>query len=140
MVHRIAVPVEAGLVAADFNKTSHIHFYDIEENQIVKEQMSVFPTENESVMPIFLAENSVNEVILGQPQESEINTFLASRISVVIGAPVMNPREVVEDYLFQMQHQHHHHSHGGCGCGSGTCETDSEYEEGCGCDSDCGCH
>ncbi len=145
MIHRIAVPVNAGLVAANLNETSQVYFFDIENNAVVQEQMSVFPTEKDSVMPVFCAENSVNEIILGQPSEAEINTFLANRISVVMGAPVMNPRDVVEDYLFQMQHhQHGHghgHGHGGGGCGCNSHDDDDDSDESC-CNDDggCGCH
>ena len=128
-IHRIAVPVDAGLVAAEIGATKQMYFFDIDStNHIVQESMIVFPEDRLADVPGFLIENSANEIILGDMPQELIDVFLENQIGIVLGAPSNKPKLIVEDFLLQIQHQHdHHHNH-------------EHGDGGCGCDSGCGCH
>jgi len=142
-LHRIAIPVFNDVCSVDLEKTEKFYFFDLDGFEIVKESMLVFPSEKKSEMPKWLSEQTVNEIITGEIEEAVINSFLQNKISVVMGAPAIEPRNLIEEFIHQMEHQQQH-QHGGCGCGSGGCGDESEKncddnEESCGCGNG-GCH
>jgi predicted Fe-Mo cluster-binding NifX family protein len=129
---RIAIPVETDVLTLDLAKTQKFYFYDVDESEIVKESMVVFPEDQKNNMPAWLKTQEVDEIITGEIMQSVIDSFLQNHISVVMGAPALAPKDITEDYLRQIAHHHHNHG-GGCGCGSGdSCETE-DMDSGCGC-------
>ncbi len=135
---RIAIPVETDVLTMDLGKTQKFFFFDVDETEIVKESMVVFPEDQKNTMPAWLKSQEVNEIITGEITQPVIDSFLQNQISVVMGAPALAPREITEDYLRQIAEHSHHH--GGCGCGSGdSCGTENScYTDDM--DSGCSCH
>jgi predicted Fe-Mo cluster-binding NifX family protein len=130
---RIAIPVETDVLTLDLDKTQKFFFFDVDETEIVKESMVIFPEDQKNNMPAWLKTQEVNEIITGEITQPVIDSFLQSQISVVMGAPALAPREITEDYLRQIAHHNHHHNHGGCGCGSGDSCSTEDMDSGCGC-------
>jgi predicted Fe-Mo cluster-binding NifX family protein len=125
---RIAIPVETNVLTLDLEKTTKFHFFDVDGTEIVKETVVDFPADQKASMPAWLFSQEVHEIITGQIDQPIIDSFLNAKVSVVMGAPAMDPRALTEDYLRQLEM---HHNHGGCGCHSeDSCETDGG---GCGC-------
>jgi len=127
----IAVPVLDGLLSKNYADADKIFIYTVENEEIIKEQMEVVEKNSIETAIVTLADAGVTEILGAEMKESEIETFLSNGIGVILSAPVMQPKDLVLDYMEQMDD----HGHGGC-CGGGGHHHDHGHDHdggGCGC-------
>ena len=98
-MQKIALPTDHDVLCPHFGKCYQFSVYEIKDNKIVSENALIPPPHEPGVLPAWLAENGVTDIIaLGMGQRA-IGLFNQHKINVFIGVPVKEPRELVLDYL-----------------------------------------
>jgi predicted Fe-Mo cluster-binding NifX family protein len=95
----IAIPVSEGKLSAHFGHAPVFYFYHIEDKTIVKEQMETPPPHEFGVIPNWLAENDVTDLLAGGIGPKAIQILNSRNINVFTGAPTDTPQKVVNDFL-----------------------------------------
>ena len=98
---QIAIPTIGGKLSSHFGHCEEFVFFDAdEESRAITEKQSKKPPEHEpGVLPRWLAKNGANVVIAGSMGRRAQDLFIEQGITVVAGAPDMDPRSLVESYL-----------------------------------------
>jgi predicted Fe-Mo cluster-binding NifX family protein len=96
---KIAVPVSDNLLCAHFGHCNEFHIYDIENGEVVKEISVTPPPHEPGILPGWLSEQQVTDVIAGGMGHRAIDLFNRQNINVFVGAPVKPPVELVENHL-----------------------------------------
>jgi predicted Fe-Mo cluster-binding NifX family protein len=99
MKKRIAVPLEKGLLCAHFGHCEQFAILDTNENLITKESFTSPPPHEPGLLPGWLAEKGVTDVIAGGMGQRAINLFNQQKINVFAGAPIKSPKELASDLL-----------------------------------------
>jgi predicted Fe-Mo cluster-binding NifX family protein len=98
---RIAIPVAGGKLAAHFGHCEFFALVDVDPNQkkIVANEMIEPPPHEPGLLPRWLAEKGAKLIIAGGMGQRAQNIFTENGITVVIGAPSINPELVVAAWL-----------------------------------------
>ncbi len=96
---KIAIPVIDGKLSAHFGHAPYFYIYHTENNKVVKEQMETPPPHEFGVIPNWLAENEVTDMITGGIGPKAVEILNNNDINVFTGAPVDEPGKVIEDFL-----------------------------------------
>jgi predicted Fe-Mo cluster-binding NifX family protein len=123
----IAIPLSQGLLSAHFGHCEAFAFVTV-ENNIVTNISSFDPPEHvPGSFPRWVASKGATDVIAGGMGPQAVNLFNAFNINVFVGAPVIEPKQLVELFLADKlnlsanycdhdgDHEHHsghNHSHG----------------------------
>ncbi len=98
-MRKIAIPVVEGKLSAHFGHAPVFYVYHTEENKIIKEQMEIPPPHEFGVIPNWLAEIEVTDLITGGIGPKAVDILNAKSINVFTGAPTENPQEIIKDFL-----------------------------------------
>ena len=96
---KIAIPVVDGKLSAHFGHAPYFYFYHTENDRIIKEQMEIPPPHEFGVIPNWLAEKKVTELITGGIGHKAVEILNQNKINVFTGAPVENPQKIINDFL-----------------------------------------
>ncbi len=97
---KIAVPVnESGSLDSHFGHCSYFAFLTAEEDQIISEEMMQPPPHEPGVLPRWLAEHAVTDVLAGGMENRARQLFNHHNIRVYTGAPEMHAQELVKGFL-----------------------------------------
>lgn len=122
---RIAVPTEAGVLAGHFGRCEHFTIFDVRDSKVVYLARLQPPAHEPGVIPQWLSQRGTNVIIAGGMGMRAQQLFNQYGIQVLIGAPPIDPEEIVERFLTgtlltgENVCDSEHHGHGGDGCGSG---------------------
>ncbi|MBN2787212.1 MAG: ATPase [Paludibacteraceae bacterium] len=94
-----AIPIESGVLCSHFGHCSLFSIIHIENNKVAATKFLVPPVHEPGVLPNWLAEQGVTEVIAAGIGQSAINLLNKKNIHVTIGAPLKSPQELVTDKL-----------------------------------------
>jgi predicted Fe-Mo cluster-binding NifX family protein len=96
----IAIPVVNEMLSMHFGHCEKFKFFHLDENKnIVKIDEQVPPPHEPGVLPRWLAENNVNQIIAGGMGMRAQQLFAANGINVIVGAPSANPEEIVKAWV-----------------------------------------
>ena len=119
---KTAIPVNGEILHAHFGGAGAFKFYFIENNKVVKTQMAVPPAHEPGVIPKWVAEMEVTDIILGGIGQRAVSIFEHFNINVIKGAIEENADLIIEKYLAgslvasgencNHDHDHGHHDHG----------------------------
>jgi Mrp family chromosome partitioning ATPase/predicted Fe-Mo cluster-binding NifX family protein len=98
-VRRIALPVDGDRLSSHFGHSSRFAIFDVKGGEIISETSEVPPPHAPGVIPSWLGDLGVKVVLAGGLGGRAIAMFEQCGITVVCGAPVDAPRNVVEAYL-----------------------------------------
>ena len=100
MRKKIAVPINnAGILDAHFGHCRYFSLHEIEGEKIVSEEI-VQPTAHEpGVLPRWLADMNVTDVLAGGMGNRAIQHFNQHGVNVFVGAPEMEAKKLVSGYL-----------------------------------------
>jgi len=101
MKHLFAIPLENGRLCQHFGHCQQFALIDVENGAITNETLLTPPPHEPGLLPAWLAEKGVTEVIAGGMGQKAVNLFNAQNIRVHVGAQPKNPRELVSDWLQQ---------------------------------------
>jgi predicted Fe-Mo cluster-binding NifX family protein len=99
MKKRIAIPLEGGMLCSHFGHCEQFALLDADDNSITKETMITPPPHEPGLLPGWLAEKGVTDVIAGGMGQRAIGLFNRHSINVFVGAPVKSPDELATDLL-----------------------------------------
>lgn len=100
MAKKIAIPAdESGVLDAHFGHCKFFILFDEEQGKIVKEERITPPPHEPGLLPQFLAEQGVTDIISGGMGERAIQLFNQRGINAFVGAPKLTARFLAEGYL-----------------------------------------
>lgn len=99
MKKKIAVPVKNGILDAHFGHCSHFALIDVLDKDIVTEELIEAPAHEPGLLPPFLADLGVTDVIVGGMGNMAIQLFVKHNVNVFVGAPQLEPKEIVKGFL-----------------------------------------
>ncbi len=94
-----AIPLEKGILCSHFGHCDQFAIVDVEEDSISNEKWITPPPHEPGLLPAWLAEKGVTNVIAGGMGQRAIELFYKEKIEVRVGAPQEKPRKLVNDYL-----------------------------------------
>jgi predicted Fe-Mo cluster-binding NifX family protein len=99
MNKRIAVPLENGILCTHFGHCQQFSIIDTSDNIIIGEILVTPPPHEPGLLPGWLAEKGVTDVIAGGMGQRAIGLFNQQQINVFVGAPLKSPKELASDLL-----------------------------------------
>lgn len=99
MKRKVAIPLESGRLCSHFGHCQQFAIVDVESNAIVKEDLITPPPHEPGLLPGWLAERGVTDVIAGGMGERAINLFSQQNIRVNVGAQPKSSRDLVTDWI-----------------------------------------
>jgi predicted Fe-Mo cluster-binding NifX family protein len=99
MKKRKAIPLENGILCSHFGHCEQFAVIDTENNSISGETLITPPPHEPGLLPLWLAEKGVTDVIAGGIGQSAINLFNKQKINVFVGAQVKSHTELANDLL-----------------------------------------
>lgn len=118
MNKKIAVPAdENGILDGHFGHCRFFNIFEIIDNQITSQKNVVPPPHEPGVLPKWLAENGVTDVIANGMGEKAFKILTHFKINVHKGAPILESYKLVESLLNQTLELadiscNHNHEHG----------------------------
>ena len=100
MSKKIAVPVdESGILDGHFGHCKYFALLNVEDTTIVNEERVTPPPHEPGVLPKWLAEKGVTDVLAGGMGHKAIQIFNYNNVNVFVGAPQLSSGELVQGYL-----------------------------------------
>jgi len=97
---KIAIPIdEAGILDAHFGHCKYFVLMDVENDEIVKEEKIVPPPHEPGVLPKFLSDLGVTDIIAGGMGQQAIALFNKNGVNASVGAPKLSAKFLAEAYL-----------------------------------------
>jgi predicted Fe-Mo cluster-binding NifX family protein len=86
MQKKIAIPLESGILASHFGHSQQFAIVETFDGKIVNEKVLVPPPHEPGVIPAWLAQHDVTDVIAGGMGQKAITLFNNHKINVFVGA------------------------------------------------------
>ena len=99
MKQKFAVPASDGLLDEHFGHCRHFAIIEVENNTVSEENLLDAPPHQPGLLPPWLAERGVTDVIAGGMGQRAIQLFNQYGVNVFVGAPKLSPKELVEGFL-----------------------------------------
>ncbi|MBN2598211.1 MULTISPECIES: NifB/NifX family molybdenum-iron cluster-binding protein [Labilibaculum] len=99
MKKKIAIPVKDGILDGHFGHCSHFALLDVMDKAIVTEELVAAPPHEPGLLPPFLADLGVTDVIAGGMGNRAIQIFNQHNVNVFVGAPQLDAKELVKGFL-----------------------------------------
>ena len=99
MKYTVAIPLESGRLCSHFGHCQQFALVDVENNTIMGERLITPPPHEPGLLPGWLAERGVTNVIAGGMGQRALDLFAAQNINVNVGAQPKSPNELVSDWL-----------------------------------------
>ena len=98
---RIAIPVAGGLLCPHFGHCDEFTLVDVDASAktVLEVAIAPAPEHEPGLLPSWLAEKGAKVVIAGGMGSKAQQLFAKQGVAVVTGAPPLEPRAVVEQYL-----------------------------------------
>lgn len=96
---KVAIPLENGQLCAHFGHCQQFALIKVEENKVVSEDYITPPPHEPGLLPGWLAEFGVTDIIAGGMGQRAINLFNEQNIKVNIGVQAKKPKELVIDWI-----------------------------------------
>jgi len=98
---KIAIPLVDGRLAEHFGHCQEFVLFEIGDDgtDIVGFEMLEAPPHQPGLLPRWLQENGANTIITGGMGQRAQALFTQGGIDVIVGAPALEPRQVVENFL-----------------------------------------
>ena len=96
---KIAIPLADGKLTAHFGHCQEFALIDVKGDEITKKETLVPPPHEPGVLPAWLHGLGASVIIAGGMGGRAIDLFKQNSINVIIGAPALEPEELVKSYL-----------------------------------------
>lgn len=96
---RIAIPISENKLSAHFGNCQKFKIYSTHNQQIIKEELIQSPLHEPGLIPNWLANKKVTDVIVGGIGFKAIEIFNQNKINVFVGVEVKEPTILVKEYL-----------------------------------------
>jgi predicted Fe-Mo cluster-binding NifX family protein len=95
----IAIPLENGILCSHFGHCQQFAIINAEDNSISDETFVTPPPHEPGLLPAWLAEKGVTDVIAGGMGQRAIDLFNQQKINVFVGAPIKKSKDLANDLL-----------------------------------------
>ena len=99
MKKTIAIPLENGILCSHFGHCQQFAIINTENNSISGETFVTPPPHEPGLLPAWLAEKGVTDVIAGGMGQRAIDLFNQQKINVFVGAPIKKSKDLANDLL-----------------------------------------
>lgn len=99
MKKKVAIPLENGVLSDRFGQASLFSVFDIEGDLIVNQEILSPPEHEPGILPKWLIEMGITDIIAGGMGQQAIQHFLNNNITVFVGVDQKSPMQLVEDFL-----------------------------------------
>lgn len=100
MNKKIAVPVnETGLLDPHFGHCKFFAIMVVKDGKIISEEMVTPPPHEPGLLPRWLAEKDVTDIIAGGMGQKAIQIFNQNGVNALVGAPQIPAKNLAEGYL-----------------------------------------
>ena len=100
MKKKIAVPIdENGILDGHFGHCKYFALISVENKNIVAEETVTPPPHEPGVLPKWLAQNGVTDVLAGGMGQKAVQIFNYNDVNVFVGVPKLTAQELVEGFL-----------------------------------------
>jgi predicted Fe-Mo cluster-binding NifX family protein len=99
MKKRIAIPLENGILCSHFGHCQQFALIDTNNDNITDEALVTPPPHEPGLLPGWLADKGVTDVIAGGMGQRAISLFNQQNINVFVGAPIKSPKALANDLL-----------------------------------------
>jgi len=100
MKKKIAIPVDnAGLLDAHFGHCKFFALLKTNGEEIISEQLVTPPPHEPGLLPVWLAERGVTDIIAGGMGQKAIQLFNLNGVNAMVGAPKDAARKLAEGYV-----------------------------------------
>jgi predicted Fe-Mo cluster-binding NifX family protein len=99
MKQKIAVPLENDVLCQHFGHCQQFAIIDTENGSITNEAYITPPPHEPGLLPAWLAEHGVTDVIAGGMGQRAISLFHNQNINVFVGVVQKHPRELAADLI-----------------------------------------
>jgi len=96
---KFAIPLADGKLTAHFGHCQEFALIEVENDEIKKKDTHVPPPHEPGVLPAWLHSLGANVIIAGGMGGRAIDLFKQNGINVIVGAPALEPEELVRSYL-----------------------------------------
>jgi len=96
---KVALPVTDGKLSPHFGHCENFIIYNVEDQNILNKEMIPSPPHQPGLLPHWLANYHVTDLIVGGIGHKAIEIFNQHKINVFVGATVKDAKELVTDYL-----------------------------------------
>ncbi|MFA6795205.1 MAG: NifB/NifX family molybdenum-iron cluster-binding protein [Proteiniphilum sp.] len=97
----IAIPLEEGRLCQHFGHCQQFAIIETEDGAIQNETLLTPPPHEPGLLPAWLAERGITEVIAAGIGQKAIRLFEQHNIKVHVGAEYKSPRELIIDHFKQ---------------------------------------
>jgi len=98
-MNKFAIPVAEGILSMHFGHSKEFAIIEVDNNTIKTKEILKPPPHKPGVLPKWLNELGVNVIIAGKMGDSAIGLFNQNGITVVTGAPSLEPEKLILMYL-----------------------------------------
>lgn len=95
----IAIPLENGILCSHFGHCQQFAIIKTDDNKLTFEDRITPPPHEPGLLPGWLAEQGVTDVIAGGMGQRAIALFNNKKINVFVGAPLKNPADLASDLI-----------------------------------------
>ncbi len=97
----IAIPANESLLSQHFGRCQNYHFFEVdpEAKKVLEEKVLVPPAHQPGVLPAWISKMGADVVVTGGMGPRAIQLFEENGVAVILGAPSIGVRQVVEGYL-----------------------------------------
>ncbi len=99
MKKRIAIPLENGILCSHFGHCQQFAIIDTNDKSITEVSLVTPPPHEPGLLPAWLAEKGVTDVIAGGMGQRAIELFNNQKINVFVGAQIKSHSDLVDDLL-----------------------------------------
>ncbi len=100
MNKKIAVPVDnEEMLDAHFGHCKFFYLAIINEGEVVSTEKVVPPPHEPGLLPKWLAEKNVTDILAGGMGQKAIQLFNANNVNAFVGAPKLHAKELVNGFL-----------------------------------------
>jgi len=96
---KVAVPLAGGVLCNHFGHCEQFAVLDVHDGEIGESSLHVPPPHEPGVLPHWLGGLGVNLIIAGGMGQRALNLFTEGGIKVVVGAPNLEPKVLVQNFL-----------------------------------------
>jgi len=123
-IRRVAIPTANSVLSAHFGGAEFFTIYELEGNDVLKEELLPAPPHEPGSLPKFLVGEGVTDIIVGGIGGKAIDIFTSNNISVHAGANPIAPKNIIQEFAngtIQLNSNscnhdgddhEHHHGHG----------------------------
>ena len=99
MTQKFAIPASNGILDEHFGHCSHFIMIEVKNNLIIGESSIEAPPHRPGMLPVYLVEKGVTDVIAGGMGQNAIKIFNQNHVNVFVGAPKLRAKDLVEGFL-----------------------------------------